>query len=236
MDRKFEAIILEELHALTVTAPVPTMVISEEVGDLGSAGGAAERWVVIDPIDGSKNFANGLPAFALSVAVADGETMDDVWFAFVFDFGAAEEFVCEWREGRRHLEVDGIVFTASPDRAPATIVAFESAEPPLLVPGLAALAATQVDEIRVVGAIAIALCYLATGRVSGLVTCKQCRSVDAAAGQMIAAAFDATVLYDGQARTSAQLDLSARYRLVAARADLAEALLTAQQTIPLVPR
>ena len=52
--------------------------------------------MVIDPIDGSTNAKRGLPHFALSVAVADGPTMADVYFGFVQDFGPEEEWVA-WR-------------------------------------------------------------------------------------------------------------------------------------------
>ena len=49
--------------------------------------------VVVDPIDGSVNAKRAIPFFSLSVAVADGPTMDDVHFGYVYDFGAREEWV-----------------------------------------------------------------------------------------------------------------------------------------------
>ena len=60
-------------------------VVSEEVGRLG---GEALPLVVVDPIDGSLNAKRGIPFFSLSIAVAEGETMDDVVFGFVHDFGS----------------------------------------------------------------------------------------------------------------------------------------------------
>jgi myo-inositol-1(or 4)-monophosphatase len=56
--------------------------------------------VVIDPIDGSLNAKRGLPHHALSIAVADGPTMADVAFAYVYDFGPDEE----WTARQRHSE------------------------------------------------------------------------------------------------------------------------------------
>ena len=55
--------------------------------------------VVIDPLDGSKNAKRGLPHHALSLAVADGDTMADVVFGFVHDFGTGEEWVARRGEG-----------------------------------------------------------------------------------------------------------------------------------------
>jgi myo-inositol-1(or 4)-monophosphatase len=64
-------------------------VVSEEVGRIG---GDARPLVVVDPIDGSLNAKRGIPFFSLSIAVAEGETMDSVFFGFVHDFGSREEW------------------------------------------------------------------------------------------------------------------------------------------------
>ena len=61
--------------------------------------------VVVDPIDGSVNAKRGIPYFSLSLAVADGPTMDDVAFGFVHDFGAGEEWVAERGAGGRLNDV-----------------------------------------------------------------------------------------------------------------------------------
>src|SRR5256885_7764079 len=78
---------LDKLHAggLRFTA------ISEERGEV-DYGDAGVR-VVVDPLDGSLNAKRGLPAHAISIAVADGATMADVAFGFVYEFGTGEEWV-----------------------------------------------------------------------------------------------------------------------------------------------
>src|SRR5262249_53925063 len=63
-------------------------IVSEEIGFTGEG----RYTVVVDPIDGSQNAERGVPYFCLSVAVADGETIDDVFFGYVYDFGANEEW------------------------------------------------------------------------------------------------------------------------------------------------
>ena len=65
-----------------------TSIVSEEVGEVGSG----RFRVVIDPIDGSLNAKRGIPFFSLSLAIADGPLMDDVFFGFVHDFGSGEEW------------------------------------------------------------------------------------------------------------------------------------------------
>ena len=56
---------------------------------LGGAGRAVVRprrraeTVVVDPINSYVNAKRGIPFFSLSLAVADGPTMDDVFFGYV---------------------------------------------------------------------------------------------------------------------------------------------------------
>src|SRR5206468_5127238 len=72
-------------------------IVSEEVGVKGDG-----RWtVVVDPIDGSMNAKRGIPFFSISIAVAEGETMDDVVFGYVHDFGSGEEWTAERGAGVR---------------------------------------------------------------------------------------------------------------------------------------
>ena len=72
--------------------------VSEEAGVLDVNGGGTIR-VVVDPIDGSVNAKRGIPFFSVSVAVADGPTMGDVFFGYVYDFGADEEWTAVRGEG-----------------------------------------------------------------------------------------------------------------------------------------
>ena len=82
IDAAAERVILDRFRARGVR------IVSEEVGVEGEG-----RWtVVVDPIDGSLNAKRGIPFFSISIAVADGDTMDDVIFGYVYDFGANEEW------------------------------------------------------------------------------------------------------------------------------------------------
>jgi myo-inositol-1(or 4)-monophosphatase len=48
-----------------------------------------------------------------------------------------------------------------------------------------ALADTGAPRLRALGSVALSLCFVAAGRFDALVTLSGCRSVDAAAGQLI---------------------------------------------------
>ena len=78
-------------------------------------GGDATCSSSIDPIDGSLNAKRGLPHHALSIAVADGPTMADVVFGYVYDFGARRGVGARARRGRL---LDGEPLDPRPRRAP----------------------------------------------------------------------------------------------------------------------
>ena len=64
-DLASEAIVLEGLRALTPDAAI----LSEEAG--ASGGEASARWIV-DPLDGTVNYAGGLPWFSVTLAYQEG--------------------------------------------------------------------------------------------------------------------------------------------------------------------
>jgi myo-inositol-1(or 4)-monophosphatase len=212
IDRRSEEIVFDELDALHGQGYEFTA-ISEERGEVsfGAAGEHANR-VVIDPIDGSLNARRTLPAHALSVAVASGPSMAEVEIGYVFDFGAGEEFFA--RRGRGG-ELDGRALRAEGPGYGLEIVGLEAAKPELIGPLIERLAG-KAYRIRAVGSIAISLCYVAAGRFDGLLSARPCRSVDAAAAQLIAREAGASVKFDGLDLSDADLDLDARYDLAAA--------------------
>ena len=92
-----ESVVLAELEQLQ-NQGFRFTALSEERGEI-DFGDPGVR-VIIDPIDGSLNAKRGLPHHALSIAVADGDTMADVVFAFVHDFGPVGGMAGPARRGR----------------------------------------------------------------------------------------------------------------------------------------
>jgi myo-inositol-1(or 4)-monophosphatase len=183
--------------------------VSEEVGRLGDG----RTHVVIDPIDGSLNAKRMLPTHCVSIAVASGDTMEDVELAFVRDFGTGEEFVAHRTGG---ATLDGRLLPS--DGAPSSleVVGIEAARPEWIAP-VAAQLEGSVYRLRVVGSVAITLCYVAAARLDGMITANVCRSVDAAAAQLVAREAGAFVSALGHGGVEAPLGLDARFRVVAAR-------------------
>src|SRR3954463_5179811 len=189
--------------------------VSEERGEV-DFGDPAVR-VVIDPLDGSLNAKRGLPAHAISVAVADGPTMADVFFGYVFDFGTGEEWVA--RRGQGALLDDKPVPVGAGERRDRDgrleIVAIESADPRWI----AAADLTEVaHRLRALGTIAVSLVQLAAGRVDGFVTLWRTRAVDVAAAQLIVRESGGFVCFPAfEDPLGAPLDLEPHSPLVAAR-------------------
>jgi myo-inositol-1(or 4)-monophosphatase len=213
IDSLAEDAVFEELEALHAEGCDFT-VISEERGTVDFGDGASNVRVVVDPIDGSLNAKRLIPTYSLSIAVAAGETMEDVEFGYVHDFGSGEEFTAT-RDGGAMLNGEVLDTEVAGERL--EVVGFESARPEWIAPVLAQLEG-KVFRLRVLGTIAVSLCYVAAARFDGMVTTDTCRSVDSAAGQLIAREAGAFVDFLKFGGIEAPLDLDARYRLVAARA------------------
>src|SRR4051812_9747771 len=219
---------LDKLHA----AGARFTAISEERG-IVDFGGDGLR-VVIDPIDGSVNAKRGLPHFALSVAVAEGTTMADVTFGFVQDFGPDEEWVA-WRGGGAQLDgepIDPSLVERRTRDGKLEVLGIESADPRWVVQSAAALAEAA-HRLRAIGAIAVSLCQVASGRFDAMASLKRCRAVDAAAAQLIvreAGGQVAFIAYDDP--LGAPLDLEPHSPVIAARTPDG---LAAARTIPVWP-
>jgi myo-inositol-1(or 4)-monophosphatase len=223
IDRRCEDVVFAELDALAAQG-ASFVAVSEERGEVSFGSGGAAR-VVIDPIDGSLNARRTIPSHSLSIAVASGDSMADVEFGFVHDFGAGEEFFATRGEGASLGD--------SPARVAAEgerleLVGLESAEPSWALPALAALEG-KVYRLRVVGSIAITAAYVSCGRFDAMLSLRSCRSVDAAAAQLIVREAGGAVAFGDLPLAQAPLDLDARYPIAAACGEPALAMVTAAQ-------
>ncbi len=228
IDRQAEEVVFGELERLHDDGARFTA-ISEERGrvDFGGDG----LLVIIDPIDGSMNAKRGLSHHALSVAVADGPTMADVRFGYVYDLGPGEE----WRAARG----GGAFLDDAPVRPQAErrtadgkleLIAVESADPRWLAASSEGLCDVA-HRIRAIGSIAISLCQVAATRVDGMATLWKSRAVDAAAAQLVVRESGGVVCFPGIATPlGAPLDLVPHAPVVAARTEAALAQLAGLPT------
>ena len=222
IDAAAEDVVVARLDALGADLTL----VSEELGERVFGAGGTLR-VVLDPIDGSVNCKRGIRFFSLSLAVADGTTMDDVFFGYVFDFGTREEWVATRGGG---VLLDGVPLVAPAPKEPVEILSFEGTTTAFIAEWAPAVAGVA-TRLRVMGSLALSLCHLAAGRVDAVCSLKPARSIDIAAAQlMVRERGYAIDLFEDPPFGAAPLDLGQRSRVAAAAtpalcAELATALL-----------
>jgi myo-inositol-1(or 4)-monophosphatase len=220
IDRAAEEVVFEQLEELH-RGGYRFAAVSEERGAVDF--GDDSVVVVIDPIDGSMNAKRGLSHHAVSIAVADGQTMGDVAFGYVYDFGVREEWSAKRGEG---AQLNGKRIVTPPlERRDAQgrleLVGIESADPRWVAASAEGLKATC-HRLRAIGSIALSLCQVAATRLDGMVTLWKCRAVDAAAAQLVvreSGGHVAFTAYDDP--LGAPLDLAPHSPVVAARTEQA---------------
>jgi myo-inositol-1(or 4)-monophosphatase len=215
IDRAAETIVLHELEALHEQG-LRFSALSEERGEIDYGGDQLK--VIIDPIDGSLNAKRAIPHHALSIAVADGSTMADVKFAFVYDFGPGEEW---WAIRGEGAWLDGALLERGAGErrgrdGRVEVLGIESADPRWVAASIDSLVKTAY-RLRALGTIASTLCQVAAARFDGMVSLRRCRGVDAAAGQLIVREAGGLVSFPGL--DEVPLDAVPRAPVIAARTE-----------------
>jgi myo-inositol-1(or 4)-monophosphatase len=203
VDAAAERVILERLRGIEGAT-----IVSEEVGVVGDG----PLRIVVDPIDGSLNAKRGIPFFSVSIAIAEGGTMDDVVFGYVYDFGSGEEWVARKGEGAL---LNGAGLGETRPKEELEILSFEAT----LTSSIAEQARSVVGlayRLRVMGSLALSLCHLAAGRVDGVCSLKPARAVDIAAAQLLVRERGLSIeLPEAPPLGAAPLDVEGRSRVVA---------------------
>ena len=159
VDRKIEAVLIEQIHRHFPDHRI----MAEESGE--SDGLARHTWY-IDPLDGTVNFAHGLPGFAVSIGYAEEGIM---CLGVVYDPVREECFSAERERG------------AWLNGQPIRVSEASSLDQSLLVTGFAYDIRTNPQNnldyfdyfmlhsqgVRRFGAAALDLCYVACGRLDG---------------------------------------------------------------------
>jgi myo-inositol-1(or 4)-monophosphatase len=158
VDAEAERMIREELLD---TFPTYGM-LAEEGGEL--AGEENSRWIV-DPLDGTTNYAHGLPIFCVSIAL---ERAGEVVLGVVHDPMGEETFVAE--RGRGATLNDQPIKVSDTDELIRALIAtgfpYDRSEMPEAIELFGRLAATT-RGVRRLGSTALDLCYVASGRLDG---------------------------------------------------------------------
>lgn len=152
--------------------------ISEEMGekDFGGSG----LIILADPIDGSNNAKYGLPFYATALAMARGRRLSDVTLGYIINLGTGDEF---WAIKGEGAYKNGIKIKTS-DRVELGMINIEASMPKRDMPAAMALLAAS-RKVRLLGATALDLAYLASGCTDAVLIPTPSRSFDYAAGWLI---------------------------------------------------
>ncbi len=180
MDARSESFILESLRSSGVSCNI----VTEEGGEL-RIGTGGQATLYIDPLDGTFNYSNGVPFFCVSIGVyADGSPLSGV----VYDPVHMELFTAT-RGGGSYLNSSALRTHGQASSQRAQLLGMESPGRALHLVGSAG---TNGFVIRVLGSVALDLCYVACGRHASAVI-SRCSAWDRAAGMLIASEAGAVV-------------------------------------------
>ena len=134
--------------------------LAEEGGEV--AGEEDARWVV-DPLDGTTNYAHGLPLFSVSIAL---EKAGEVIVSVVYDPKGEEMFTAERPRGAR-LNEESIGVSDADELVRALVVTgfpYDRDEVPAALELFGRLS-IRAQGMRRLGSAALDLCYVAAGRL-----------------------------------------------------------------------
>ena len=209
-DELVTSVLLKELHARDVACTL----VCEDLGvmRLGPSGGEGP-YLLVDPLDGTRNFARGLPVASISMAVCSGPDLRGLREALVLEVFSGREFWAISGEGafsgQKRLSVSG---TADLSKALVSVDKSRLSGEPEWV----SVVASSVGATRQLGSAALELCFLASGITDAHVDLRgRIRPTDVAAGLLIALEAGASVWLRGKLRLGGALDTRERLFIIA---------------------
>ncbi|MGV9173357.1 MAG: inositol monophosphatase family protein [Promethearchaeia archaeon] len=168
---------------------INVLLISEEVGEvyIGDEHKAKEDQakIIVDPIDGSNNAVRGIPFCCVSIAYAEGNSLDDILKAVIIDLNMKDVY---WSEKGKGSFLNDQQITVSEKGIEDSIifeVDFESHEIEQNLMNYKSII-KEIYRPRIMGSCALSLCLIARGSLDGLIDFRESsRLMDIAAAYLI---------------------------------------------------
>ncbi|NYT20010.1 MAG: bifunctional fructose-bisphosphatase/inositol-phosphate phosphatase [Methanosarcinales archaeon] len=154
-------------------------ILSEEFGEI-KLGEDPEFSIILDPLDGTYNVANGIPVYSISIAIGEPD-LSSIYFGYVKNLANGDVFYAASGEG---AYFNGNKITPSSnsvlDNFCISLYGYrKNVERTVDL-------CRKVRRIRILGSVALELCYVASGRLDAFVDVRRSlRLVDVAAGKLI---------------------------------------------------
>ena len=171
----------------------PVTLISEEIGEIKIGNGPSEAVFVVDPLDGTRNALKNIPAYGISIAIADPTglsnslkdlhdlTIGDIEIGFVKNFATEDIYTAQKGKGAS-LNGQTIRPSSRKDVSGSSIGAYIYRADMSKIDKLC----KTVTSMRILGSVAIELCYVADGTFDAFLDVRgNLRIVDISAAKLI---------------------------------------------------
>ncbi len=181
VDKVAEDIVVRHLERAHATGARFTL-LSEELGE--RAFGDAGTVVLVDPVDGSLNAKQGFPYYAITLALVHGDTIGGTAIGYVRNLANGDEFYALRRQGAwfqgRPLKPEPVALAG--DRI--SVLQLEAPQPARAVQRVTGLL-ERTRKLRILGSVALNLCYTATGGFALMAAPLGVRSFDCAGALLV---------------------------------------------------
>lgn len=194
------------------------ILISEEIGTVKIGEDDAEVVIIMDPLDGTTNAMKNIPCYGISIAVAllDGDssldsiTLDDVVIGFVKNFPMGDVY-CGVKGSFATKNGRAIHVSDVSEASKATLSTYI-----YRTRGSLDRICSGVRRMRIMGAIAVELCYIAEGIYDAFLDIEAVRVLDIAAAQLIIKEAGGYITDTDSNVLSSQIDLLEKTTVIAA--------------------
>jgi myo-inositol-1(or 4)-monophosphatase len=207
----------EKVVEVLESADRPLTLVSEEIGRIDIGGSPSEVIFVVDPLDGTFNAVKNIPAYGISLAVAEitdpdrSMTMDDIELGFVKNFATGDIYQAAKGAGAS-LNGNKIFISKENDVTQSSIGAYIYRGDMEMVDNLCKL----VRRMRILGSVAIELCYVADGTYDAFLDVRgNLRIVDVSAAKLIAEEAGGLVTDEYNQNLNGKLNVLERTSIVA---------------------
>jgi myo-inositol-1(or 4)-monophosphatase len=194
------------------------ILISEEIGTVKIGNDDAEAVLIMDPLDGTTNAMKNLPCYGISIAIASLDndealkdvTLSDITVAFVKNFPTDDTYLAVKdryaRKNNEDIHVSDVEFA---NKATLSTYLYRSSKDMNNI-------YSNVRRMRIMGAIAVEMCFVAEGIYDVFLDTEAVRVLDIAASQLIIKEAGGYISDINSNILSSQLDLMEKTTIVAA--------------------